>query len=172
LALNLLQGISVNNLLKIAIAGLIFTTAEPLFAQTGTIPVSVNWTKNQAGKHQSNVPVVFHLFDSRNNRIAVATVLSNSGRAIHRFTVPVNIGRGSSVASTVYYVKAFVYGKALSVSKISHQPLQDKWTVVFLINSKGKFQGDASKSTNHGPTAQINIKENIYRMNEGYYLQK
>jgi hypothetical protein len=105
-ASNLYQEIFVTNLLKIAIAGLIVASAQPLYAQTGVIPVSITWTKNQAGKHQWNVPVEFRLFDSTNKQIAKATLYSKSGGAVHKFQVPVNAGRGSSVATTVYYVKA------------------------------------------------------------------
>jgi hypothetical protein len=161
-----------SNLLKAAIAALILTSAQPLYAQSMALPVSVTWTKNQAGKHQWNVPVEFRLYDSRNNQISSATVYSKSGGAIHVFRVPVNVGRGSSVATTVYYVKAFVYGKALTVPPISGQPLQDKWTVVFRINSKGNFQHDSSQSTSHGPAAEISYKENIFRLVRGKDLKK
>ena len=160
------------NLLKIAVAGLIVASAQPLYAQTGVIPVSITWTKNQAGKHQWNVPVEFRLFDSTNKQIAKATLFSKSGGAVHKFQVPVNAGRGSSVATTVYCVKAFVNGKALTVPPISGQPLQDRWTVVFRINSKGNFQHDSSQSTSHGPSAEISYKENIFRLVRGYDLKK
>lgn len=160
------------NLLKIAVAGLIVASAQPLYAQTGSIPVSITWTKNQAGKHQWNVPVEFRLFDSTNKQIAKVTVNSKSGGAVHKFQVPVNAGRGSSVATTVYYVKAFVNGKALTVPPISGQPLQDRWTVVFRVNSQGRYVHNDSLSSSGGPAAEISFKENIFRLVRGYDLKK